>query len=528
MRNIYKRIFLLILCASMLVLTACNLGSDTNNGTGITATAEVTAQSAANYTDLGTFVSIIPDKNNSYNNFMDNNALVKQSLIYSIQRDKEVTLDMEIIVLPSDDYLSQINTMLASRAGIDSITVDYAMLSTFAGVQNMCMPIGTLLQTYGQNIINAIDTKRWETVIYNDQIMAIPNACLPEKSVIINRGDMREYTGNDSIDTIDEMVAVSSAYKMLGGMLDIEVIPMCFTWDQLLDIMARTYGVLPNRYGVIGKNFTTREQPKAFRERLMSDVKAWYQKGLLHPNFFTATKEEMRLEFILGRGMMYVAEYSEIPNDFKEFKANVPDGVYELMKTPTNLKVTSPILSGEQIVDKVMLFLTGGEHHQALITYKDWVYQDRVNYNIAALGVYGTHINYNNAENEFEYLNGYSSDNIPYNSMYALGIGLNAVLEPTLERFAPQDIRSLPSVMKQTYNFLSTSRVIFDYEIAMTEAGLQSYERYKATMDSAVFRYITGDMTLTEFNRIYEDTYADRSVITADIGGRYLFAAGIS
>lgn len=344
MRNIYRRILLFILCASMFVLTACDVGAGTDENTDIAATAEVTAQPAANYTDLGTFVSIIPDSKNSYNNYANNNALVKQSIIYSIQRDKEVTLDMEVIVLPSEDYLSQVNAMLASRAGIDSITVDYSMLPIFAGVENMCTPIGTLLQTNGQNIINAIDTKRWEAVIYNDQIMAIPNACLPEESVIINRGDMRAYTGNDSIDTVDEMVAVSSAYKILGGMLGIEVIPMCFTWDQLLDVVARTYGVLPNRYGVIGKNFTTREQPKAFRERLMDDVKDWYQQGLLHPNFFTATKQDMRLEFMLGRGMMYVAEYSEITNDFIEFKTNVPDGVYELIKTPTNLKITTPVL----------------------------------------------------------------------------------------------------------------------------------------------------------------------------------------
>lgn len=523
MNSTLKRLIPLLLACFLLFLAGCGNTGNTDVQTPEPA-QQSTPEPQQNLTNLGKFISVIPDRGAGYQTTAEGNEVAKQAIIQAIAKDRGVALDMEVIVLNQDNFYNELNTLITSGTPIDSITVDYSMFSTFAGLGN-CVPLDDKLQNQGQNLLNTVDMGRWEQVMYGNQIYGIPGASLPEETFLVTRGDMRLYTGLESIQTREEFEAASYAYKAMG------FTPICLTWDQILDTLAYSFAIPHGEYildPAKKNNVFMREQVFYYYREFLPTIRKWYEDGLLHPDVFTATESQMRDEFISGKGMIYAAEYKNIEADIAQLKQSVPTAQYELVIAPTGRRMPEPKLTGEMAVDSVLMLFVTGQNHDALMTYKDWSYSDKVNYTMTNLGVFGTHINYNNAASEFEYIGDYSSANIPYNGMYTLGISTNGIFSPVLEKVDASNPASNSALIRQVYDYLSTSEIKYEPTVQMAEEAANYMASYRATIDEGIKRYVTGEITWEKYEEYYSKCYVWSKTIIADIKPRLFVVHGIS
>ncbi len=473
-----------------------------------------------NLTDLGTFVSIVPD-NGKYN-VPEENEIVKQHIIKSIAQTKQVKLDMNVMALPADDYITQINNVLTSGQAVDSISGDYDLFRVLSGQQNFCAPMDSLLQTHAPNILSLIDEGRWNTVMVNNQIMGIPGCSLPEETVMFARGDITMMMGLNEIKTKEQFIASLAAFKAVGK------VPLAMTWSQIMDCLAYMYYIPTNDYYLERDKAIMREQTYYYLNDFIDNMRKFYRLGYLHPDVFTASELDMKQLFLNGEAGVYATEYNDIIFDMDTLKGQDATAEMKLITAPTFRRMPKPRLSGEQPVDSVLVLYSKGKHHQALLTYKDWAYTDGVTYVTTQYGVTGTHINYNMAASEFEYLGKYAEGAPTYTGLYMLDIDLNGVFQPAFLKSSDPALQHKSDLLRETHQYLTTSKVTYEPQVPLSAEAQNMMNIYRTTVDDAVQKYIKGEINRVEFDEKLESCKDEAKVIIAEVTPQLQALAGIT
>ncbi|MEX1377732.1 MAG: hypothetical protein AB1Z23_09730 [Eubacteriales bacterium] len=516
MKKNTKILFLIILMFTFsLVFTACNGTKDDNTVTEVPQTTEPSLPS------LGTFVSVVPKTSDI--DYTSGNEIAKQKIIDTIANDKGVLIDFEVIELDEDNFTSELNDLLSSSTYVDSITTDYDMIATYASVDGLVQPLDSLLQTYGPNLYSAIDESYWEKVKYNGEIYGIPSIPYPEKSIMVARSDQLYMFTNEPIASYAQLVALCRFYKNIGYKY-----PLAMTWDQLIDVLALTFRVAPEQYGAIGQKpytFVMREQTENYKKYFLEEIKILYENGYIHPDIFTATEEQMKSEFMAGRSAIYVTEYDNLFSDRAELKSVFSEAEMLLIPPLTSRFYSSPAFSGEEAVDKVLMITANSQNSEALISYLDWVYTSQLNLNMTKLGAYGQQVMYNPALNEYEYLDGYTQENKPYNGLYTLGLSTDFLYaQPTYVEYTI-DIIANNSLQRNFDEYMKQINVRLMPKVNLNKKAEDALNEYTQIMRTGAEKYIKGEIDIDEYNQ-YERQSRNNGlldILTQEIGVEYLY-----
>lgn len=469
--------------------------------------------------DLGKFIAVVPSGDDA-TDYSAGNEIAKQKIIESIVADKGVLLDFEVIELPKENYSNEINTLSATTY-IDSITVDADMFDTFTGVEGLVKPIDTLLSTHGTNIFNAIDELYWNEVKYNDQIFAIPSMAYPEQNVILIRSDLLAYFSTEPVTTFAGFQAACGYFKALGYEY-----PIAATWDQLLDTMSHAFHTLSTDYGLSSRGeFNMREENENYRELLLDTMQKYYESGFLHPNLFSATPEQMKAEFMAGKSAIYIGEYKDIYSDRELLRSTIPTAEIAILPIPTWKYAKKPRLSGDEKVSEMLMFKGNGQNSEALMTYLDWSYTSQINHTMTELGAYGSQIMYNPALNEFEYINDYSYENKPYNSLYTLGLSTDKLYKSPTHIEYTVDIMARNDLLLSAQSVLGETVTYYDITIDINNVAKQALNEYKQIMREGSEKFIKGEISQQEYIE-YEYICIQRGLLDTlhqEIGMAYLY-----
>lgn len=514
--RIYILLIILFLFAASL-MSACNQDGNSN-------VSEPTATPEPSMPDLGKFVAVVPKSDDT--DYSIGNEEVKQKIIETIAAEKGVLLDIEIIEISKDNFTNELNTLLSQATQIDCIVADYDMLETYASVPGLFQPIDSLLNSYGTNLLNAIDASYWEDVKYNNEIYGIPSMPYPEQSIMMARSDMMYMFTTEPINSYSSLVALCNFYQKIGYEY-----PIAATWDQLIDIFALSYSTLPSDYGHTSSQnaFIMREQSGSYIKSFVPAIKALYDNGFLHPDFFTATEDQMKAEFMSGRSAIYIAEYDTIYSDRDMLRSTFPDGIMQLITPLYTSNHKSFVLSGEEKIDNVLMFTASGQNSQALMTYLDWAYTSQLNHTMTELGAYGSQILYNPALNEYEYMGTYTVDNKPYNGLYTLGLSTDMLYTPPTHKEYSLEIIAENTLQKDIHAYLSQSQYQFSVTVPISETAQSAMIQYQGIMRTATDLYIKGEIDIDQYNA-YDRECRNNGLLTTlaqEIGVAYLYEIGV-
>ena len=297
-------LFLILLFILTSLLSACN----SKTATDTEQTSQTQTESLL--PDAGKFVVVVPSTGS--NDYTAGNEAVKQKIISSIAEEKGVKIDFDIIELPADNFVNELNNLLVSSTYIDAIVIDSDMLPTFASLGSLIKPIDGLLASGGTNLYNAIDSTYWDECMYDGEIYGVPSMPYPEESVMIARSDLLYMFTAEPVTEFTQLVALCKFYKSIGYEY-----PLAATWDQLIDLFALAFLIPPEPYTYYAHKqiFIMREQAPRYVDTFLEEMKMLYDNGYINPNLFTATEEQMKEEFLSGRSAIYIGEYSSLLSD---------------------------------------------------------------------------------------------------------------------------------------------------------------------------------------------------------------------
>jgi len=509
-------LFLILLFLSVFMLAACNGNSDIVDKPTTAVPTEITLP------DLRKFVVAVPKT--SEQDFTIGNESVKQKIINSIANDKGVKIDFDVIELSKDNFANELNELLMTTT-VDAILIDYEMLPAYTSVDGLIKPIDDLINTNGYNLYNTIDPAYWEECKYNGSIYGVPSMPYPEESIMIARSDTLYAFTTEPITEYSQLMAVCKFYKAIGYEY-----PLAATWDQLLDLLADTFWVSPEPYTYLTKehSFIMREQAPQYTKYFIEEIKLLYENGYLHPDFLTASAEEMKTEFLAGRSAIYIAEYSSLYDDRNALRSVFPNAEMKLI-TPYMWRDIDHALSCEQMVDKVLVFTQNSTSSEALMTFLDWSYTSQLNHTMVELGAYGEQIMYNPALNEYEYIGNYSLQNIPYDGVYTFGLSTDLIYnKPTYVEYSI-DIIAENTLQVDVQNYLIGTDYRFPVFMQLNDIAQTALNDYTMIMRKGAYEYITGSINIDEYAQYERDCRNSGllNTLAQEIGIEYLYKLGV-
>lgn len=446
--------------------------------------------------DVGKFVAVVPEE--SEYDYSFGNELAKQAIIDAIAKDKGVKIDFEVIEISEENFINELNNLIAASSSVDSITVDLELFNYYIENSNLVKPIDSLLDMYGTNIYDTIDESYINMVTYDNHVYGIPSMPYPEHSIMVARSEQLYTFSPEPITSFTSLISLCNFYKTAGFEY-----PMAVTWDQLIDILAYSFFVSPYDFTFYKDELLLREQSQKYMKYMLTEMKLMYESGYLHPDLFSATEQQMKEEVISGRSAIYVAEFDNLIYDRANLKESIPGAELRLI-TPIKTKYMErhprrERLSGEDKVDRILMFTSQGQNNQALMTYLDWMYSSAANYTMAKLGAFDLQIVYYPESNKFEYLDGYTQTEKPYGGIFTLGLSTDMLYAPPTHVELTQDILAWNDLQTSIHNFLSESDYIYDSGIKVSEAAQYALDEYSRIMRMATEKYIKGEIGVDEY-----------------------------
>jgi|GEM_PF-3964774 len=517
---------LIALAAAMFLFSSCGNQQQGNNQSG-GDNAIVTVAPDAQLEDLGTFTVLVQD-NGAYASATAND-IVKQHLINRIANERNQKIDMNVIPVPAGDFINQANTYIQSGQQIDGFSVEFGATSdTLLSAPGWCIPIDTLLQQYGPNVMMVIGDSYWQTVMRDNQIMGIPSTAFANETIMIARRDVLNMMGIESVQTRDELLIACEVYKAWGK------IPLALTWSQVSELLSYSYGIPAGDYELQNNAVIMRENADYFYfvytndhlteiSYFINQMRRFYNKGYFDKDLFTASAEDMRSKFISGEAMVYATEAGNVYGDLLALRASDPAADIMVIPSPTSQRMKTPTIRGEKAIDRVLLFASSGANHRAMMTFKDWMYSDQTAYMDAMYGAIGTHISFNPYEGTYSYLEGNSPDAQLYTGLYSLGIDLDGIFPMPRLLSSDPNLAKRGEIQKEIYDYLSRAQVRYELSsrVKLTDQNvLEKMATYRYYMDEALMLYVTGQINDFDFQRkmnslIDEGTYVKEYLVAS-------------
>ncbi len=508
--KIVASVFLALILCLGLFMSACNKDQNTpveENNTN--ATEAPAANATPEPQAFGAFNVVIPD-NGKYS-IATENDIVKQAILNNIIKEKGISVDINVIPLDSNDYINQINSVLSSGQSVECLVDDYSMFDTYLGISGLCVSIDSLLTQYGQGLLNTISNDAWNAVTYKDMICAVPSQSLEETTAMYVRQDVLDLMGMGSIDSREMFDASLFAFSTIDG-----ITPLAVNYSQALDYLSYLRHSPSNDFIYEYGSFKLREQHGYFND-FLEMLRSYYSKGFLPTDFFDVSEKDLTDLFTSGLAMMYITEYTNVADDYTTLLGNSDSARVELVTKPIHRRMAYVELSGETPVSEICLFTSYGQNHSALMVYLDWLLGDVENYATANLGILGTQLNFNNMAHEYQLLGDYEQKPDFYHALYGLGLHPGGLYASVVPINGDETVKKVKQLELDSYQHLSTAVVVNEGNYVLSPDTQSLYAYYRATMDEAIRKYVTGEITKAQYAQYEEECSGNADAVLAEL-----------
>lgn len=297
--------------------------------------------------------------------------------------DKGFRVDPQVMVIPTDQYATKVNTMLAGGDKIDAIR-NPGDLTTLVDRQ-AAMDLTDLIQAHGQNLLAMYPENVWDQVSRNGRIYAIPFLSFPFFYAGIIRGDWLEQVGKERPTTLAELEDVMRAFRD-GGFNRSVALTGNFSASAggaveqfLYPIFSEHPGDYTDGSGSIQPKFTDPGY-KAFIGLLAK----WYAEKLIDDSLFNSNES---------------TETGMISNDALGIAIN---NMWQLQFGPLNTVVTGRPETNLQFIPALqdmkaypstgatadfLMIPASSDNAEYVVKYIDWFLNDEANYRLVMNGL---------------------------------------------------------------------------------------------------------------------------------------------
>ncbi|RDW16013.1 ABC transporter substrate-binding protein [Oceanobacillus arenosus] len=297
---------------------------------------------------------------------------------YVKQLEEYTNTDLDIRLMPHDDFQVKLDLMFASGDIPDVVSSQGSFKSTSSNGQSLkqaveaevFLPLDDLIDEYGPNLKESIPAEVWDDVRGEDgKIYAIPQILSnPARRATVIRKDLLDQTGLDVPTTVEETLDVLRAFKELG-VPQPYVARSNFSYS---DTFFAAYDVQPmweldESGNPVPKFYDTENMEKAIQT-----YRTMYEEGLIHPEFLTQDVNKYKNLIESGDVGMWAMNANALVGWDKNLKQNVPDA--------ETLVIPSPIgpdgKGGYQLyspVQRSYLINQETESPEKIIQFFDWM-----------------------------------------------------------------------------------------------------------------------------------------------------------
>lgn len=296
-----------------------------------------------------------------------------------VQKLEELTnTDIDIRLMPHDDFSTQMDLMFASGNIPDVVNVQHLYTSTSANGQStlqaveagVFLPLDDLIEEHGQNLKEYIPEEVWDQMRYEDgKIYAIPQILSnPGRRATFIRTDLLEQAGLDIPVTVEETIEVLRAFKELG----VEQPFAGRTSLKYADTFFGAYDVQPfweldESGNPIPKYFDSENMKEAIEV-----YKILYDEGLMHPEFLTQDSTQFKNMIESGNAGMWSMNTNTLIGWGENIKQSVPEAEIAIIPSPVGPDGGGGYIRADDVM-RSFLINAEVENPERIIQFFDWM-----------------------------------------------------------------------------------------------------------------------------------------------------------
>ena len=296
-------------------------------------------------------------------------------------------LDIELHVetIPGTEYGQKLTVDLSIGEQIDGFLIGENDLGFWYSRGGIIEPLNYLLDRYGENVLRAVPEEAWSQVSMEETILGIPSIGDPGGNCIVVRMDILQRYGIELPETLEELEA--AAALLLEK--DPSIIPITGAWWDFSYLLCPALGIPRWDEHVIDHQremiYTGNKSPE-FRQ-YFATIQKWLELGYLDPDYLSANFDSTKKMFIDGK-TVFSFNHVERTHDWAADLADEHPQAYVDVIPELN---AAGIWSGSGIVPSVLLIPQSSQRKASLLEYIDWLFADRANYRLAAMGIPDRH-----------------------------------------------------------------------------------------------------------------------------------------
>lgn len=348
---------------------------------------------------------------------------VKSKIEEKFLKDRGIKISLNVEVYSESDFNTVMSNRMASnkwdaavgylgQAGIDEIVIS----------QNVCMEIGSLIETY-PSLYALVKDELTATTTIDGSVYGVPSMELTNQYGVLVRADYMEQVGyttepghNDDLGAvtepagekrktlanIDDMTDMLRRMKKQISQIDYPL--SGYPWD-----IESTLTVGP--YSNAGYTFKSVEKrkddgtaelvvPGQISDNYLKTLKLeylWQKEGLWEEEAYTGQKDAKISAFVNGRTGVYVVdpEIVNLINITRRVKAADPDARFTVLEplygVEDGVQTAKRGYMGKQSANSCLVINRRSKESETVMEYLDWLASDKANYDLATYGVQGEH-----------------------------------------------------------------------------------------------------------------------------------------
>lgn len=307
-----------------------------------------------------------------------------QEQLEKIQKYFIDKLNIKVVPItpPAGSATEKLNTLLASQEQLDLFWGKWDDYATNGAI----MPIGQLLDQYGENIKNKWPDSSWNVMTDSSgDLWGVPRFTETRSYPVYIRKDWLEKYNLEAPKTLDDLEHVAQVFKENDPAGNNGTIPIITQLDGLQ--MGVTAGFTGIGYGVYLDSSDSKVKPVEMMPEFkdfIAKMNSWYTKGLIYKESFSVSQSQIR-EFIKQNKVgIHLAWYSNVTGFEAALRENYPEAYYEVYN------ITGPkgdIQTVRKATTNGALIPANSKNAEAVIKFMDCLYGDVDSYLTACRGI---------------------------------------------------------------------------------------------------------------------------------------------
>jgi putative aldouronate transport system substrate-binding protein len=397
-----RKVILLLIVLSMLVMSAAGCGSKKEDSTAKQATSVFTAVTSENSPEPEkpkekvTLKLFLPGQNWTAGS---DEQKVFDEISARFMKDRGYNVAFDIKSADFENMYNKVNLLIAAD-DLDAFNVSwYINVSEYLFNESLLMPVEELLNNFGQNILKSTSEEILNTCRVDNELRGIPVPPAVSSHILLwIRNDLLEKANMSIPQTIEDFEKALRAIKAQNPNIIPLSAPMAgYAWLPFLG-MAR-----PENETDANGNLLPRVKDYYYTapefKNYMTTLQRWYRDGLINRELFTWDAAKNTEQLNKGNIAAYVDGWW-MRGEFDRMEGLIPtsplaaDAVKQKWVLVEGLKDDRGQYTHMGIdnqPDRFIGILKSSKNAEAIVSYMDWVMADISNAELVKNGILGVH-----------------------------------------------------------------------------------------------------------------------------------------